>query len=285
MKIKYALTILYVIYLVTLGVFLVKTDSALLSSSYLWIAYSAFLILTLPSLISKAFFSSPFIGFTSAMCFLYYPIAYGVIYFLSSFNIFEFAWLSAGFTIFTLLYWNYLVLFLLIKLKNEYLKLVFKQCIKLIPILMISLIILGLFIRQVDSVLALDYVQHQTVVTAINSGEKLCTIPNDCSNLFLQVGYSTFYHFILGTVGSFTANNLNAVFYVLDFVWLLVFGIVVYKLFIKNLKNQTYAVIGAFLTTLIFTTGAYENIFFLPQTLSFILFLIILSSNKLNFLK
>ncbi|MCA9387344.1 hypothetical protein KC669_04895, partial [Candidatus Dojkabacteria bacterium] len=274
-----------VLSLLLIGYYLKTFGFDSLRENTLWIAYSVVLVLTLPSLIAKGFFGAPFVSFTSAMSYLYYPLSYIVLYGLSHLFGLSFATLSAIFGLFTIFYWNYLLMFLLFKLKKDYIGSLSRNGLfALIPIF-IFLLFVGLLIRQPGSVLATDYIQHQTVSNVINEGEKFCIIPNDCSNLFLQVGYTTFYHFILGTIGIFNGNDLVKVLYILDFSWSVVIGIAIYKLAISRLNSRVYSSIAVLASLLIFINGAYDTSFFLPQTLSLLLFLHIISSKKLNFIK
>ncbi len=254
-----------------------------LQSNVIWVAYSIFLVLTLPALISKGFFGAPFISFTAAVCYLYYPLAYLILFGVSNLFDVNFSSLTFAFAIFTIFYWNYLLAFLTFKLKEKYIESLVKNSFYVLVPVVIFILFSIVFIRQPSSVLATDYIQHQTVATVMNEREQFCLIPNDCSNLFLQVGYTTFYHFILGTIGIFNGNDLSVVLYILDFVWTAVIAVVIYKFMLSRLNHYIFASIGVFFSLIIFINGAYDTQFFLPQTLSLLLFLNIISSEKLSF--
>ncbi len=255
-----------------------------LGTNYIFIGHSIFTILTLPNLLSKVIFKSRLFGTTSALLFTYYPILFllqvGVanITGLSLNEILPFG------VIFNLILWNALFLLFIIgdnKQGNES-EVTLKEVASALSPSIIFVIFVFVFIRQKDSVVALDYLQHLTVPNKIFHNGILCILPGQCSNLFLQHGYTTFYHIILGNMTTFLGIDPVKSFYVLDIIFPLVASIPIYMIFKKVTRSTLWSQLGVLLTLLTFVMGGYDFIFFIPQTFALYLFLLTFKETKLS---
>lgn len=254
------------------------------ADNYVFIAYLIIATLTLPNLISKVIFNSKIVGVTTALSFLYYPIQYGIIVLIAKLTGLSMSEILPFGTIFNLILWNILfILFITLDEKRgDYSEVIIKNIGKaLVPAILVSIFIY-IYLRQQDSVVALDYLQHTTVTNKMFYNNQICITPNQCSNLFLQTGYTTFYHIILGNITTFIQANPIKVFYVLDLIWPLICSIPLYYLFKTFVKKTLWAQIGVLLSLLVFVTGAYEFTFFIPQTFAFLIFLMTLREGKLT---
>ncbi len=146
-------------------------------------------------------------------------------------------------------------------------------------------IFVAIFIREPNSVVALDYLQHLTVTNKIFYNDILCILPGQCSNLFLQEGYTTFYHLILGYITTFIQTDPIKTFYVLDLLLPVVSSIPLYYIFKKYTANTMWSQLGVLLSLLVFVMGGYDFIFFIPQTFALLLFLMIFKDREMNFPK
>jgi hypothetical protein len=253
------------------------------ANNYVFIGYLIFTTLTLPNLLSRVIFKSRLFGFVSAMSFLYFPIQ-----FLLEVAIANLAGLSLSEVqpfgvVFNLALWN--VLFLLFvrgdnKSGNES-ESTLKEILSAMLPAVIYITFIFVLIRQKDSVVALDYLQHITVTNRIFNDGILCLLPGQCSNLFLQHGYTTFYHIILGNFSTFIGSN-PITFYLLDIIFPLVASIPIYLKLKKITKSTLWSQLGVLLTLLTFVMGGYDFVFFIPQTFALYLLILTLGEKKLT---
>jgi hypothetical protein len=258
-----------------------------LGTDYIFIGYLIFIILTLPNLLSKVIFKSRLFGITSALLFIYYPVL-----FLLQVGVANITGLSLNEVlpfgvIFNLILWNSLFLLFIIgdnKKGNES-EVTLKEVASALLPSIIFVIFVSVFIRQRDSVVALDYLQHLTVPNKIFHNGILCILPGQCSNLFLQHGYTTFYHIILGNMTTFLGIDPVRSFYVLDIIFPLVASIPIYMIFKKATRSTLWSQLGVLLTFLTFIMGGYDFVFFIPQTFALYLFLLTFKETKLSTLQ
>jgi len=283
---KYLKPLLILIIVLPLIIFVVtaKNNFSNLASNDLFIIYLITVVLTTPSLIAKGFFKTTFIGFTTVATFMYYPLSYIFLFIIAQIIHLDLIVMLRGFIVFTIIYWNFLIIFIILTHESAYLITVTKKLIYLTIPIAIYLVIFKL-IRPNISIVALDYLQHQTVVNKILLGQNLCLTPNACSNLFLQQGYTSIYHTILGNLGSYWGGDLSKIFYYVDLVWPLLGAIVLYKLFRQRLTNRFLTYTAVVLSLLVFINGAYDFVFFIPQTLCFFFFLNLFTSHRLTLIK
>ena len=249
-----------------------------IEDSYFFFIYNSLIIFSLPFLLSR------YIHFKihAAFLFLIYPATYILSFLLSKILPFELTNILYLNSIFIILAWNYLIASLIWKLKWSVLKRFFieKSYLVLIFLIYSSLFLL---LRHIDTVISLDYLQHYTVSEKMRIGEQFCLTPNQCSELFLKVGYTTIYHSILGFLTTFSNENpLRAMFFI-DFTYPLVIATLVFHFLKRFTKNLILVSLFSLMTILIYVNGTYETTLFLPQTLAFLLFLSIVMQKKTKF--
>ncbi len=254
------------------------------NDNYIFIGYIIFTTLTLPNLISKVIFKSKIVGLATTLCFLYFPLQFFLSTQIATLFGISFSEILPFGSIFNLIFWNILfILFILLDEKRgDYSEIMIRNIIcALIPSILFSIFV-AVFIRQQDSVVALDYLQHLTVSNKIFYDDTICILPGQCSNLFLQHGYTTFYHIILGNIITFLQNNPVKSFYLIDLIFPLVSSIPLFYIFKKYTKNTMWSQLGVILSLSVFVMGGYDFVFFIPQTLAFLFFLMIFKETKLN---
>jgi hypothetical protein len=258
-----------------------------LSYNYIFIGYLVFTTLTIPLLISKTLFKQRFVSFTTALLYLYFPVQFLFTFLISRITGFSLGELLPFYTLFNLVIWNiFFILFILNDEKRgDYSeKLIARIITALIPGILFSLFSF-IFIRQTDSVVALDYLQHLTVPNRMFFNNVLCLVPGECSNLFLQHGYTTFYHIILGNFTTFLGTDPARTIYIIDILYPLICSIPIFYIFKDITKSTVWAQVGTLLSLLVFVMGGYDFVFFIPQTFTLYLFLMIYREKKLSRIK
>lgn len=254
------------------------------SNNYVFIGYLIFSILTLPNLLSRVIFKSRLFGISSALLFIYYPIQFLLQLLIANLTGLSLNEVLPFGVIFNLILWNILFMLFIVgdnKSGNESEEILKEIISALIPAIAFTIIVF-ILIRQKDSIIALDYLQHLTVPNKIFNNGILCLLPGQCSNLFLQHGYTTFYHIILGNIVTFLGNDPIKTFYVLDIVFPLVASIPVYMIFKKITRSTLWSQLGVILSLLVFVMGGYDFVFFIPQTFALYLFILTFREKKLS---
>ena len=254
------------------------------NNNYIFIGYLIFTIFTLPNLLSKVVFKSKLYGVSSALLFIYYPIQFLLQIFISNISGLSLNEILPFGVIFNLILWNVLFILLIIgdnKEGNESEEILKEIGSALLPAIAFVLFVF-IFIRQQDSVVALDYLQHLTVPNKIFNNGILCFLPGQCSNLFLQHGYTTFYHIIFGNIITFLQNDPIKSFYVLDIVFPMIVSIPVYMIFKKVTRSTLWSQLGVLLSLLTFVMGGYDFVFFIPQTFALYIFILVFKEKNLN---
>lgn len=240
------------------------------SENYVFIGYVIFSTLTLPNLLSKVIFKSKLFGLSSSLLFAYFPVQFALqllISYISGLSLSEI--LPFG-VIFNLILWNLLFsLFILADNDegNESEEMIKEILMATIPAILVTGLVF-IFIRQQNSVIALDYLQHLTVPNRIFQNGAICILPGQCSNLFLQHGYTTLYHLILGNMTTFLGLNPIKAFFVLDMIFPIVTSIPIYMILKKVTRSTLWSQLGVLLSLLTFVMGGYDFVFFIPQTLA-----------------
>lgn len=258
-----------------------------LGTNYVFIAYLIFTTLTLPNLLSRVVFKSRLFGVSSAILFIYFPILFALQVLIANLTGLSLNEILPLGVVFNIILWNILFIFFIIgdnKSGNESEEILKEIASALVPSILFVIFVF-IFIRQKDSVVALDYLQHLTVPNKIFHNGILCFLPGECSNLFLQHGYTTFYHIVLGNIVTFLGNDSVKTFYVLDIVFPLVASIPIYMTFKKVTKSTLWSQLGVLLTLLTFVMGGYDFLFFIPQTLALYLFILTFKERKISTLQ
>ncbi len=247
-------------------------------SSFFFI-YNSLVIFSLPFLASKYISVKYDFNIHGAFLFLLYPFTYFFAFLFSKILPLELSSILFFTSILIILKWNYFVVFLIWNLKWKIFKKYFSENIYLLFIFLIYSYVF-LLIRDVDTIISLDYLQHYTVSTKMKLGEQLCITPNQCSELFLKLGYTTIYHSILGFLTTFSNENpLRAMFFI-DFTYPLVIATFIFQFLKRFSKSLIVVSLFTLITILIYVNGSYETTLFLPQTLAFLLFLSIVIQKK-----
>jgi hypothetical protein len=254
------------------------------ANNYIFIGYLIFTTLTLPNLLSRVIFKSRLFGLISALSFLYFPIQFLLQVVITNLTGLSLSEILPFGVVFNLILWNVLFLLFVIgdnKSRNESEATLAEILSGILPAI-IYILFTFILIRQRDSVVALDYLQHITVPNKMFNNGILCFLPGQCSNLFLQHGYTTFYHIILGNLSTFIGTDPIKSFYVLDIVFPLVASIPIYLKLKEITKSTIWAQLGVLLALLTFVMGGYDFVFFLPQTLALYFLILILQEKELK---
>jgi len=254
------------------------------TSDYIFIGYLVFTILTLPMLISKVVFKSRVVGLVSALSYLIYPLQFLIVTLVTKVTGLSLGEILPFVPIFNMILWNILFAFLILhdEKRGDYSEIIVKNVLSAIVPGIIFTIIVALFIREKDSIVALDYLQHSTVPNKMFYNNMTCILPGQCSNLFLQHGYTTFYHIILGNITTFLQNDPIRTFYIIDLLFPVIASIPLFYLFKKYTRSTIWSQLGVFLSLSVFIIGGYDFVFFIPQTFAFLLFLMILKDQNLS---
>lgn len=263
---------------------LFKGGPSVFNSDYVFIGYLIVCILTLPMLISKVVFKSRIVGLLSALCYLIYPLQILITILITKITGLSMGEILPAVPIFNMILWNILFTFLILndEKRGDYSEVILRNILSAIIPGIIVTVLITLFIRQKDSVVALDYLQHITVPNKMFLSNITCLLPGQCSNLFLQNGYTTFYHTILGNIAVFLQNDPVRTIYLLDMLFPVIASIPIYYLFKKYTRSTLWSQLGVFLSLSVFITGGYDFVFFIPQTFAFFLFLMILKDRNLS---
>lgn len=252
-----------------------------LSDDLVFAIISTSSIFILPAIISKLITKKTYFGIGYILATLIYPLSYLLIYFLyKQFNIESqilyraLAYLFLTFTTFSLIF------------------LLFKRDIQNYANIKRSLVIyLGTFALLIgvyaslgiktDALLSTDFLQHNAVANEMANGQ-LCITPNQCSNLFQKLGYTTYFHSIQAFVT--TGFNLNAgiASTIFNFSLIAIFAVLIAKILSRYFKSKTLIILGILLSITVFEVGAYSFAFMIPQTFTLFLFLNLLAQRKLN---
>jgi hypothetical protein len=252
-----------------------------LTTSYFFFAYNTIVIFSLPFLLAKVSGNNKNFYPHSMIFFLIYPMIYFLGFFLAKITTIDLAKLLSIISILLIYKWNVVLIYMIRKIKYDEVKRFLRHSIYLLPFLGIYLIIFSA-IRHPNSIVALDYLQHYAVATEMNKGELFCLVPNQCSELFIQVGYTTVYHTVLGFLTKFSNTSPIHAIFMIDIIYPILIAILVFNFLKKFSKNLLFVSIMTLASILIFTNGSYETTFFLPQTFTFLFFLLALNIKKLN---
>ncbi len=252
--------------------------------NYIFIGYLVFTTFTIPFLISKTLFKARFVSIYTAFSFLYFPLQFLFTYVLSEISGFSLGELLPFYTLFNILLWNFLFIFFILsdeRSGDHSEKILRRLFLAMLPGILFS-IFTFFFIRQPDSIVALDYLQHLVVPNRMLSSDMLCLLPGQCSNLFLQHGYTTFYHIIYGNMVSFLGTDPIKTIYIIDILFPIIASIPLFYIFRDFTKSTIWSQIGVLFSLLVFVMGGYDFVFFIPQTFALFLFLMIYREKKLS---
>jgi hypothetical protein len=255
-----------------------------LSDDMIFATAGALSIFVFPGLVSKTIFRKNYFGIGYILATLIYPIYYLLIYFLGQRYNIDTVNLYQKIAVIHLSVTLLLLLINVYTEKRTNAKEVSKAIIGAgitIGIILLLRYILGL---TSSSVLSLDFLQHNTVAIQMGEG-RLCLTPNECSSLFKQLGYTTYFHTIqtLLTVGFNLPLGIAETAFELGFTAISV--LLIFYLFQQRIKDDEQSFIGALISVFFFELGAYTFSFTIPQTLTFLFFLMVLAEKDLNWKK
>jgi hypothetical protein len=252
--------------------------------NYIFIGYLVFTTFTIPFLISKTLFKARFVSISTAFSFLYFPLQFLFTYVLSRISGFSLGELLPFYTLFNIILWNFLFIFFILsdeRSGDHSEKILRRLFFAMFPGILFS-IFTFFFIRQPNSIVALDYLQHLVVPNRMLSSDMLCLLPGQCSNLFLQHGYTTFYHIVYGNMVSFLGTDPIKTIYIIDVLFPIIASIPLFYIFRDFTKSTIWSQIGVLFSLLVFVMGGYDFVFFIPQTFALFLFLMIYREKKLS---
>ena len=262
--------------------YLVYFESAVnISNNVIFAIISISSLFVLPAVISKLITKKSYFGIGYVLSTLIYPLTYLLIYLIAKWLNLDphllyraVAYIFLSFTVFSLI-------FLLFKrdLGNyASMKKGFFLYIGVFIFLISIYLVLGI---KTDALLGTDFLQHNAVALEMANG-RLCLTPNQCSELFQKLGYTTYFHSIqvFSAIGFGISVGLASTIF--NFAFVATSSLVVASILSKYLKNKYVILLGTLATISIFEIGAYSFSFIIPQTFTLLLFLNILAEKKLK---
>ncbi len=248
-------------------------------NSYFFFLYNSLVIFSLPFLTSRYIFVKSGFSINGGFLFLIYPVTYFFLFLFSRILPFELSNALYFFSIIFVLKWNFFIGFLVWRLIWSKTRRFFSENVPLVGAFLLYIFVF-FFTRNLDTIISLDYLQHISVSEKMKVGEQLCLTPNQCSELFLKLGYTTIYHTILGFLTTFSNGNVLRSMFFMDLAYPLFVCAIVFNFLKKFSKNIAAMVLFSLAAVLIYVNGSYETNLFLPQTLAFVIFLCILLEKK-----
>ena len=245
---------------------------------------SALSVLLLPALISKIILKKGYFGIGYILSTLIYPALY--IFFLILNRSIQADMVALYNITATLIIATSLFLLSLITIteSKHHIK---KVSLAILAIITVILLVMGS--RKIvgldkDSLLSLDFLQHNVVSTQMTDG-KICITPNQCSSLFKKLGYTTYYHSIqtAHTVGS--NLNIGIAEVSLNIAFIAVSSLLISLFLNRHIKDKTISFLASLSAIFVFELGAHSFNFILPQTFTLFLFLNVLLEKELNWKK
>ena len=157
-----------------------------------------------------------------------------------------------------------------------------KDVLAIMTVAAVSLVIVFVGIRDVNSLVSPDILQHQAVVNQVFEENKVCALPSQCNNLFLKDGYTTLHHSLIYFLSPLEKDT-DLRLYSLDIAWVFISAVAVFMFCKKYLKDNFLTAVTSLVALNVFINYAYPFSFFVPQTLALMIF--ILSFRKEGFTK
>lgn len=253
-----------------------------LQNSDIFIAYISLIGFTLPFLISKILLKASFFSLKTLYSFLIYFLLYFVSFLISQLGFVSIPQIYILFGIATVLAWNFLLYKLIKEYPIDYIDdLVTNIMCVIIPIAIY--IVAMYFVRQYLALHSTDILVHKTVINGMSNPSVFSFMPANYSTTFTDQGYPiAMYHSIVyWFINSFGVNFVKFA-YIIDLAFSFITSIVIFKLVYSNFKKIIPSLAVVALTLLTFENLAYTTQFYIPQTFTYLLFLIILVSGKLK---
>jgi hypothetical protein len=114
---------------------------------------------------------------------------------------------------------------------------------------------------------------------------EVCITPNDCSSLFKQLGYTTYYHTIQTTLTRGFGLEIGIAEFSMIIAFATISILTIFRFFQKHFKDDELSFIASLATLLFFELGAYSLNFVIPQTFVFLLFVNLITETNLTWFK
>lgn len=252
-----------------------------LSDDLIFAIISTSSIFLLPAIISKLITKKSYFGIGYILATLIYPLSYLLIYFLSKqFNI-ESQTLYRALAYLFLTFTSLSLIFLLFKKDIQNYANIKKSLVIYLGTFALLIGVYTLLGIKTDALLSTDFLQHNAVANEMANGQ-LCLTPNQCSNLFQKLGYTTYFHSIQAFVTTGFNLNVGIASTIFNFSLIATFAVLIAKILNRYFKNKFLILLGTLMTITVFEAGAYSFAFIIPQTFTLFLFLNLLSERKLN---
>jgi len=252
-----------------------------LSNDLVFAIISTTSIFILPAIISKLITKKSYFGIGYILATLIYPLIYLLIYFLSKqFNI-EPQVLYRALAYLFLTFTSLSLIFLLFKKDIQNYANIKRS---LIIYLGIFALFIGLYASlgiKTDALLSTDFLQHNAVANEMADGQ-LCITPNQCSNLFQKLGYTTYFHSIQVFVTTGFNLDVGIASTIFNFSLIATLAVLIAKILSRYFKSKILVMLGTLMAIIVFEAGAYSFAFMIPQTFTLFLFLNLLSERKLT---
>lgn len=242
-----------------------------LQNNSLYVYFSILITLSFPSLFSKVVLKKNFFGIYTVISFLVFPIFWILSLVIGS---------SFFPTLALLIGWVSMITYFI---KNSTRSELQKFTGSYLYLFLVSLFLITIYTiigRTANSVVANDYLVHQSVVNQMTS--TFCLIPSECSNLFLIDTYTSLYHSLIFPITQGFNTNFLVYGYLLDVFFGSLIGFVILQIFKKFNLNYFYSVFGSIITILTFEQGAFTYHLFIPQVFAFYLALQFILEKKFS---
>ncbi len=243
-------------------------------------AYIILCLLALPLFISKIVFRRSFLSLASIASFLIYFLVYICIYLGVQFTKVDIGAIYSAIGLLFLVLWTVLLGIWLFRVEdkqfNKVLSLLFIAFLAIVPFLVANYVS-----REYGALISTDLLVHKTVTNGMSELENFGIMPSTYSNTFTDEGYPIlFFHSLMLFLEQSLQLDFDLLIYYLDYAFTALSAIILTKLFSKQFRKKSYVWVGVALSLLVFENLAYTNLFFIPQTLAFLFFLMILSRNS-----
>jgi hypothetical protein len=233
---------------------------------------------SLPFLIAKVSFKSRILSITSVLCFLLYPLIFGVAKSISLLFGIDIGILNSISSLLTLLLFH-VYLYAFIRSQSDASLLKYIDTLITVSVICVIFFAVVFILRDFQSVISTDLLVHKTAVNGMNEASKFYLFPDGYSNVFTERAYPVvIYHTFIHTLSEgFQITFANFAF-LIDIIFS-IFGAIVAFVLLKSITKRDFlATIGLIICLFSFENLAYTFHVFIPQTFAFFLFMISLGS-------
>ncbi len=273
---KYKLFLGIFLSIITIFITYIHTDR--LAVQYLFIAIYTLIVFIIPFLIGKVIFRAPFISLASVTSFLLYPCLLLIIksaQILFNLNI---SYLnSAVACILFILFFLLLLAYIMVEPSTSIYRTLKSFVLPIIVI--VTYLLFNLLLKDFGDSISTDIYIHKTAINGIKSSYEIGFFPDSYSSAFTDRAYFIgIFHSMLYFLSFGFGLDFVKVAYIIDIVFSLVVVVTIYNVSKSLLSSDTLRLLVLLVSVFAFENLAYTTQFFLPQTLAFLLFLIILAA-------